>query len=55
MTGWLWCEVCKAFRVAHGDNVWCWRCGWDMRARVVPKWSSLALYRVGKWYGDDEQ
>lgn len=45
LRGWMWCEVCKAWRHVNGDPH-CWRCEWDMRARVVPKWSTLHWWRT---------
>lgn len=51
LAGWMWCVPCKAWRVVHGRGAYahnCHRCGWDMRARVAPKWSTLAAWRRGE-------
>lgn len=40
MKGWLWCEVCKAWRyvnVAQGGRPYCHRCDWDMGATIVTR------------------
>lgn len=41
----MWCEVCKAWRVVHRRGAYhshCPRCDWDMRAHVV---SQLEVYK----------
>jgi hypothetical protein len=45
MTGYLWCPVCKAWRMVAQRGVRayrCWRCDFDLRAGLVTR---VDLYR----------